>query len=119
MGQKYRFFFYAKNHQDIKKRSCSMKIFSKCIAVNISKRNLCLVICIAKHFIWTTLKAIFSIFRFICTFKLCVRVCGACVRACVRACMRVSNTNIRVCMLCIFKKKDIYIQIFFFAYMCF
>ncbi len=32
--------------------------------VNISKLNFLLVICIAKNFIWTTLKAIFSIFRF-------------------------------------------------------
>ncbi len=43
-----------------------MKIFS---TVNISKLNLWLVICIAKNFIWTTLKAIFSIFRFFCTFR--------------------------------------------------
>ncbi len=41
-------------------RSCSMKIFSKFLTVNISKRHLC----IAKNFIWTTLKAIFSIFVF-------------------------------------------------------
>ncbi len=33
--------------------------------VNISKRNFWLVICIAKNFIWTTLKAIFSIFKFV------------------------------------------------------
>ncbi len=44
-------------------RSCSMKIFSKFPTVNISKLNFLLVICIAKNFIWTTLKAIFSIFR--------------------------------------------------------
>ncbi len=41
-------------------RSCSMKIFSKFLTVNISKRHLC----IAKNFIWTILKAIFSIFVF-------------------------------------------------------
>ncbi len=44
--------------------SCSMKIFS---TVNISKLNFWLLICIAKNFIWTTLKVIFSIFRFFCT----------------------------------------------------
>ncbi len=47
-------------------RSCSMKIF--CI-VNISKLNYWLLICIAKNFIWTTLKMIFSIFRFFCTLR--------------------------------------------------
>ncbi len=40
-----------------------MKIFSKFPTVNISKVNFLLVICIAKNFIWTTLKVIFSIFR--------------------------------------------------------
>ncbi len=37
-------------------RSCSMKIFC---TVNISKLNFWLLICIAKNFIWTTLKKIF------------------------------------------------------------
>ncbi len=50
-------------------RSCSMKIFSKFPTVNISKLNFWLVICIAKNFIWTTLKMIFSIFRFFCTLR--------------------------------------------------
>jgi len=49
-------------------RSCSMKIFSTFSIVNISKRNFWLLICIAENFIWTTLKMIFSIFRFFCTF---------------------------------------------------
>ncbi len=62
MGQKYKFFFYAKNHLIL--RSCSMKIFSTFLTINISKRNFWLVICIAKNFIWTSLKMIFSIFRF-------------------------------------------------------
>ncbi len=43
-------------------RSCSMKIFGKFPTVNISKHNFWLVICIAKNFIWTTLKMIFSIY---------------------------------------------------------
>ncbi len=46
-----------------------MKIFSKFPTVNISKLNFWLVICIAKNFIWTTLKVIFSIFRFFCTLR--------------------------------------------------
>ncbi len=46
-------------------RSCSMKIFSKFSTINISKLNFWLVICIAKNLIWTTLKMIFSIFRFL------------------------------------------------------
>ncbi len=50
-------------------RSCSMKIFCTFLTVNISKRNFWLVICIAKNFIWTTLKMIFSIFTFFCTFR--------------------------------------------------
>ncbi len=50
-------------------KSCSMKIFSKFSTVNISKLNFWLVICIAKNFIWTTLKMIFSIFRFFCTLR--------------------------------------------------
>ncbi len=41
-----------------------MKIFYKFPTVNTSKLNFWLVICIAKNFIWTALKAIFSIFRF-------------------------------------------------------
>ncbi len=41
-----------------------MKIFGKFPTVNISKRIFWLVICIAKKFIWTTLKAIFSVFLF-------------------------------------------------------
>ncbi len=47
-------------------KSCSMKIFC---TVNISKLNFWLVICIAENFIWTTLKMIFSIFRFVCTLR--------------------------------------------------
>ncbi len=50
-------------------RSCSMKIFCKFPTINISKLNFWLVICIAKNFIWTTLKMIFSIFRFFCTLR--------------------------------------------------
>ncbi len=50
-------------------RSCSMNIFSKFPTVNISKLNFWLVICIAKNFIWTTLKMIFSIFWFFCTLR--------------------------------------------------
>ncbi len=50
-------------------RSCSMKIFCKFPTVNISKLNFWLVICIAKNFIWTTLKVIFSIFRFFCSLR--------------------------------------------------
>ncbi len=47
-----------------------MKIFCKFTTVNISKLNFWLVICIAKNFIWTTLKVIFSIFRFfLCTVR--------------------------------------------------
>ncbi len=41
----------------------------KCSTVNISKLNFWLVICIAKNFIWTTLKMIFSIFRWFCTLR--------------------------------------------------
>ncbi len=37
-----------------------MKIFYKCPTINISKLNFWYVLCIAKNFIWTTLKAIFS-----------------------------------------------------------
>ncbi len=50
-------------------RSCFMKIFSKCPTVNISKLHFWLVICIAKNFIWTTLKEIFSILWFFCTLR--------------------------------------------------
>ncbi len=53
-------------------RSCFMKIFSKFPTVNISKLHYWLVICIAKNLIWTTLKMIFSIFRFFLhPFKYC------------------------------------------------
>ncbi len=46
-----------------------MKIFCKFPTVNISKLNFWLVICIAKDFIWTTLKMIFSIFWFFCILR--------------------------------------------------
>ncbi len=46
-----------------------MKIFCIFHTVNISKRNFLSVICIAKNIIWTTLKVIFSIFRFFCTLR--------------------------------------------------
>ncbi len=46
-----------------------MNIFYKFPTVNTSKLNFWLVICIAKNFIWTTLKMIFSIFRFFCTLR--------------------------------------------------
>ncbi len=46
-----------------------MKIFSTFPTVNISKLNFWLVICIVKNLIWTTLKMIFSIFRFFCTLR--------------------------------------------------
>ncbi len=39
-------------------------MFCKFPTVNISERHFWLVICIAKNFIWTTLKVIFSIFIF-------------------------------------------------------
>ncbi len=41
-----------------------MKIFCTFPTVNLSKHIFWLVICIAKGFIWTTLKVIYSIFRF-------------------------------------------------------
>ncbi len=50
-------------------RSCSMNMFCKFPVVNISKLNFWLVICISKNFIWTTLKMIFSIFRFFCILR--------------------------------------------------
>ncbi len=46
-----------------------MKIFCTFPTVNISKLNFWLVICIAKNFIWTTLKAIFSIFAYFWTLR--------------------------------------------------
>ncbi len=62
MGQHYTFFFYANNHYDIKKGSCSMKIFSKFPSINISKLNYWLVIYIAKNLILTILKAFLDCF---------------------------------------------------------
>ncbi len=50
-------------------RSCSMKIFCKFPTVNISKLNFWLLICIAKNYNWTNLKAIFSIFWVFCTLR--------------------------------------------------
>ncbi len=41
----------------------------KFLTINISKLNFWLVICIAKNLIWTTLKMIFSIFRFLRTLR--------------------------------------------------
>ncbi len=50
-----------------------MNIFCKLPTVNISTLNFGLVMRIAKNFIWTNLKAIFSIFRFF--LFVCVCVC--------------------------------------------
>ncbi len=55
-----------------------MKTFCKCTTLNISKLNCWLVICIAKDFIWTTLKAIFSIFWF---FFLYPQIPDSCISA--------------------------------------
>ncbi len=55
------FSFMPKLIRLLSKDHVPMKIFCKCPTVNISK------LCIDKNFIWTTLKAIFSIFRFFCT----------------------------------------------------
>ncbi len=63
-GSEWYFFCYAKI---MILRSCSMKIFC---TVTIWKLNYCLVICMAKNLIWTTLKMIFSIFRCFCTLRL-------------------------------------------------
>ncbi len=41
-----------------------MKIFSAFPTVNMSKLDFCLILCIAKNLIWTTLKLILSVFRF-------------------------------------------------------
>ncbi len=46
-----------------------MKIFCKFPTLNISRLIFLLVICIAKNFVWTTLKAIFSIFWYFCTLR--------------------------------------------------
>ncbi len=50
-------------------RLCSIKMFSTFPTVNKSKVIFWLVICIAKNLIWSTLKMIFSIFRFFCTLR--------------------------------------------------
>ncbi len=56
-----------------------MKIFCKFPTVNILKLNFWLVICIAKNFIWTILKVIFSIFwYFLQTFS---RLSNSCISA--------------------------------------
>ncbi len=65
-------------------RSCSMKIFCRFPTINISKHNFWLVICIAKNFIWTTLKMIFSIFRFLCILRFQIlKVVSQCFRWCI------------------------------------
>ncbi len=52
-------------------RSCSMKIFCKFPTINMLKLIFWLVIYMAKNLIWTTLKAIFSVFfnLFFCTLR--------------------------------------------------
>ncbi len=54
------------NINSLQRAICIMFHEKKCKfpTINISKLNFWLVICFAKNFIWTTLKAIFSIFRF-------------------------------------------------------
>ncbi len=58
MAQNYTFFFMQKS-LDIK-----IMFHEDICTVNISKLNFWLLICIAKNFIWTTLKMIFLIFDF-------------------------------------------------------
>ncbi len=57
MSQNYTFFFYAKNHKDIK-----IMLHEDIMYISYRKYInffFLLVICIAKNFIWTTLKMIF------------------------------------------------------------
>ncbi len=63
-GSKLSIFILCQQSLKYEERSCSMKIFDTFPTINIPKLNFWLVICIAKKFIWTTLKAIFLIFWF-------------------------------------------------------
>ncbi len=56
-----------------------MKIFCTFPIINMSKLNFWLAICIAKNFIWTTLKAIFAIFRYFCTLRF--QISNSCISA--------------------------------------
>ncbi len=82
-----------------------MKIFCKFPTVNISKLNFWLVICIAKNFIWTTLKAIFSIFRF---FAPSDSDFNSCISA--KYCPIITN-HTSMESLCIQLSDDVYISI--------
>ncbi len=61
------FYFMPKIIRVLSRDHVPWRHFCKFLTVNISKLHFLLVICIAKNFIWTTLKAIFSIFRFFFT----------------------------------------------------
>ncbi len=67
-----------------------MKIFCKFPTLNMLKFQFWLVICIAKNFTWTTLKAIFSVFRFFCTLRL--QIFNSCISA--KYCPILSNHGI-------------------------
>ncbi len=83
-------------------RSCSMKIFCTFSTLNISQRNFWLVICITKNFIWTTLKMIFSIFRFVSRFS------NSCISA--KYCPIITNHT---------SMETLFIQLSDFTYDCF
>ncbi len=64
MGQSYRYFILCQKSLGYYVKIMFMKIFCKFPSVNISKLTFWLVIHIANNLICTTLKAIFSVFRF-------------------------------------------------------
>ncbi len=86
-------------------RSCSMKIFCKFPTVNISK--LWLVIFIAKNLILTTLKVIFSIFRFFFFAPSDSRFSNSCISA--KYCPIINHTSME--RLFINLSDDVYISI--------
>ncbi len=80
-------------------RSCSMKIFCQFATINISKLNYLLVICIAKNLIRTTLKMIFSIFRFC----LLPQIINSCIS--VKYCPIINHTSMEILFILMYKSQ--------------
>ncbi len=84
-----------------------MKIFCKCITVNISKLHFWLLICITENFIWTNLRLFFQYLDFFAASD--SRVSNSCISA--KYCPILTNHTSIIYYLFIQLSDDLYISI--------
>ncbi len=81
----------------------------------MSKLNFWLAICIAKNFIWTTLKAIVAIFRYFCTLRF--QISNRCISAKYGTILTSINLNFQKCTL--MTGSVVHGHIYIYIYICF